>query len=214
MEFIDEKLLEYCEQSSSPESDVLYELNRETHLKVLKSRMLSGHLQGKFLELLSLMLRPKLALEIGTFTGYSAICIAKGIQEGGKLYSLDNNEELMPMAESFIEKAGFLDKVNCVLGDAMTSIQTLSDKKWDFVFIDADKREYLSYYMEVIGQMNSGGVILVDNVLWSGKVIEPIKQNDTATLALVEFNEFVQKDERVENVVVPIRDGLNIIRVK
>jgi predicted O-methyltransferase YrrM len=214
MEFIDEQLLEYCEEQSSEESDVLNQLNRATHLKVLKSRMLSGHLQGKFLEIISQVYQPKCALEIGTFTGYSAICIAKGLQKGGKLFSLDNNEELMPMAEEFIEKAGFTDKVECVLGDALSSIKRLKDQKWDFVFIDADKKEYLQYYHAVIDDMVSGGVIIVDNVLWSGKVIQELKSNDLATKALLEFNSFIQKDDRVENVIIPLRDGLNIIRKK
>lgn len=213
MEFIDEQLLKYCEHSSSQESDVLYKLNRDTNLNVLKSRMLSGHLQGKFLELISLMKAPRFAMEIGTFTGYSAICLAKGIQDGGMLFTIDNNEELMPMAEQYISESGFSEKVTCVLGDALEEITKLKNS-WDLVFIDADKKEYLKYYNAIIDQVTSGGFILVDNVLWSGKVIEAIKPNDFATQALVEFNRFVQEDERVENVVIPLRDGINIIRKK
>lgn len=211
MDFIDQKIQEYVEQHSDKEPEILQLLNRETHLKVLQPRMLSGHLQGRILSMMSKMINPKYILEIGTYTGYSAICMAEGIQADGKLVTIDINEELSDMSQTYFEKSGFRDKIESHVGNALDIIPTLN-YKWDLVFIDADKVNYSNYYDLVIDRLNEGGFIIADNVLWSGKVVEPVKPNDKDTKKLLEFNKKVTEDNRVENVLMPVRDGLMILR--
>jgi predicted O-methyltransferase YrrM len=213
MEFIAQDLSEYCESYTSPESEPLAKLNRETHVKVVSPRMLSGHLQGRFLSFISKLQQPKLIVEIGTYTGYSALCLAEGLAENGKLISIDVNEETSAFAKSFIEKTGYAQKIELVLADAKAYIPTIKDAV-DLVFIDADKKNYLNYYHLVIDKLNKGGLIIADNVLWSGKITLPESEMDKETLALHQFNQFVQKDNRVENLLLPIRDGLMVVRKK
>lgn len=212
MEFIDEGLLAYCEDHTSQEDQLLKYITRETHAKVLMPRMLSGHLQGKVLELLVKMSRPKVILEIGTYTGYSGVCMARGLGEGGKLITLDINDELESLVRGFFKHSGLEDKIDYRLGNALDIIPAM-DEKFDFVFIDADKANYINYYNLVIDKVNPGGIILADNVLWSGKVlVEPTQKIDKDTKALLDYNRMVQEDPRVENVLIPIRDGLMMAR--
>lgn len=212
MEFIDERLLAYCEDHTSPEDELLLHITRETHAKVLMPRMLSGHLQGKVLELLVKMLQPQVILEIGTYTGYSGLCMAKGLGADGKLITLDINDELEPMVRGFFDRSGLASKIDYRLGNALDIIPTLEDR-FDMVFIDADKANYNKYYELVIERVNPGGIILADNVLWSGKVlVEPGQKIDKDTQALLDYNRMVQEDPRVENVLLPIRDGLMMAR--
>ena len=213
MEFLEEKLEEYINEHSSPESQVLYDLNRQTHLNILQPRMLSGHLQGRVLSMLSHMIRPKRILEIGTYTGYAALCLAEGLQKGGELITLDINYKLEDMVNKFVKKAGFEDKIKMKVGNALELIPKL-DKNFDLVFIDADKTNYANYYDLLIDDLPTGAFLIADNVLWSGKVTEPIKNEDEDTAALKAFNEKILNDERVENVLFPIRDGLMVIRKK
>lgn len=211
MEFISKEINSYCETYSDCESELLAKLNRETHLKVVSPRMLSGHLQGRFLSFISKLHQPKLILEIGTYTGYSALCLAEGLHPEGKLISIDVNEETSTFANSFIKTTPYANKIELVVADAKEYIQTIK-MPLDLVFIDADKKNYLSYYNLIINKLSHGGLIIADNVLWSGKIIMPEHDMDRETLALHEFNKFVQKDERVENLLLPIRDGLMIIK--
>lgn len=213
MEFLDEKLEDYVNQHTSPESEILSDLNRQTHINVLQPRMLSGHLQGRTLSLFSKMIQPKRILEIGTYTGYSAICMAEGLSENGKLITIDVNYELEDMVKNYVEKAGFKDQVEMKVGNAMDIIPKL-DKNFDLVFIDADKSNYSNYFDLLIDDLPKGAILIADNVLWSGKVIEPVKKNDIDTEALKIFNKKIQDDDRVENVLLPIRDGLMVIRKK
>ncbi|WP_299201538.1 O-methyltransferase [Brumimicrobium sp.] len=213
MEFLDEKLDDYVNAHTSPESEVLSDLNRQTHIKVLQPRMLSGHLQGRTLSLFSKMMQPKRILEIGTYTGYSAICLAEGLKEEGQLITIDLNYELEEMVKEYVNKAGFSNQIEMKVGDAMEIIPTL-DKNFDLVFIDADKSNYSNYYDLLIDDLPSGAIIIADNVLWSGKVIQATKKNDVDTEALKIFNKKIQDDHRVENVLLPIRDGLMVIRKK
>jgi caffeoyl-CoA O-methyltransferase len=208
MEFIDTALLAYCEQHSTDESSLLKFVSRETHAKVLMPRMLSGHLQGNFLTMLSLMLRPNLVVEIGTYTGYSAICLAQGLQENGKLHTIDINEELGTFVRSNFEKANLQDKIQLHLGNAMELLPQLALQDIDLVFIDADKKNYTHYYDLVIDKVRIGGWIIADNVLWSGKVIT--EANDKDTVAIKAFNDKVQADDRVFNTLLPLRDGLMV----
>ncbi|MBK6482156.1 MAG: class I SAM-dependent methyltransferase [Chitinophagaceae bacterium] len=211
MTFFPEVLERYAEAHTKPESDVLRELNRETHARVLMPQMLSGHLQGQFIRMMSLMLRPKYALEIGTFTGYSAICLCEGLQENGKLFTIDVNEELQEMALRYFEKSGMSHKIDFRIGMAAAIIPTLH-VALDLVFIDADKLNYGLYYDLVFDKVRPGGIILADNVLWSGKVVE--ESQDAETIALKAFSDKVQRDERVDNVLLTLRDGLMVIRKK
>ena len=213
MEFITKELSDYCESNTSPETDILAQLNRETHLKVVSPRMLSGHLQGRFLSFISKLQQPKLILEIGTYTGYSALCLAEGLAENGKLISIDVNEETSAFAKLFIEKTEYANKIDLVLADAKDYIPTIKESI-DLVFIDADKKNYLNYYHLVIDKLNKGGLIIADNVLWSGKITMPESTMDKETIALHQFNQFVQQDNRVENMLLPIRDGLMVVRKK
>lgn len=213
MEFIEKKLTDYCENHTSPESDLLSNLNRDTHLKVVSPRMLSGHLQGRFLSFISKLQKPKLIVEIGTYTGYSALCLAEGLAENGKLISIDVNEETSSYAQSFINKSDYKHQIELIVDDAKTFIPTIT-KPIDLVFIDADKKNYLAYYQLIIEKLNSDGLIIADNVLWSGKITMPESDMDRETLALHEFNKYVKNDSRVENILLPIRDGLMVIRKK
>ncbi len=213
MEFITKELSDYCETFTTHESELLSKLNRETHLKVVSPRMLSGHLQGRFLSFISKLQQPKLIVEIGTYTGYSALCLAEGLAEDGKLISIDVNEETSAFAKSFIEETEFNNKIELVLADAKEYIPTIQ-APIDLVFIDADKKNYINYYQLVIDKLNRGGLIIADNVLWSGKITMPENEMDKETLALHQFNQFIQQDDRVANILLPVRDGLMVIRKK
>ena len=213
MEFIDEKLDDYVCKHTSEEDDLLKELNRQTHLKVLQPRMLSGHFQGRFLSMISKMIQPTSILEIGTYTGYSALCLAEGLKSEGKLLTIDKNPELEDFVRNFFEKSAYSENIEFVIADAMKYIPTIK-QSFDLVFIDADKGNYLNYYKLVIDMIPSGGYLLADNVLWSGKVIDDKSVNDKDTKAIMEFNQYVMNDIRVENVLLPIRDGLLLMRKK
>lgn len=214
MDFLDKRIEEYTENHTSPESEVLIELDRDTNMNILIPRMLSGHLQGRVLSMLSKMIQPKTILEIGTYTGYSAICLAEGLKENGKLYTIDINEELEDMARSYFEKANITKQVDFRIGNALDIIPEIKEDQFDLVFIDADKNNYLNYYELVIDRVNSGGYIIADNVLWSGKVTMETDKMDPDTFAINEFNKHILADSRVENVLFPIRDGLMVIRKK
>ncbi len=211
MEFISDELAKYVENHTKAETSLLKKINRETHLEVLRPRMLSGHLQGRVLSMLSKMIAPNAILEIGTYTGYSALCLAEGLKKDGKLITIDKNEELEARAKSYFDESEYTELIDIRIGDALEIIPTL-DEKFELVFIDADKTNYLNYFNLVIDKLPSGAFIIADNVLWSGKVVQPLDTADDDTKALVKFNEIVQKDDRVENVLFPIRDGLMIIR--
>ncbi|WP_192085319.1 O-methyltransferase [Algoriphagus sp. Y33] len=212
MEFIDPALLTYCETHSSEEDYLLKKIARETQAKVMMPRMISGHLQGKMLELFTKMKNPKTILEIGTYTGYSGICMARGLDKDGKLITLDINDELEVMVRGFFEESGINDKIDYRLGNAMEIIPTLPGP-FDMVFIDADKINYINYYELIIDKMNPGGIILADNVLWSGKILaDESRQIDKNTQAILDFNALIQNDPRVENALLPIRDGVMMAR--
>lgn len=209
MDFLPEPINKYIEEFSSAEDKVLSQLTRETHLKVQMPQMLSGHIQGKFLEFISRMMKPEKILEIGTFTGYSAICLAKGLSPNGLLHTIDINEELQPIIEKHISIAGLQSKIVLHTGDAIQIIPTLKET-FDLVFIDADKQNYSNYFDLVVDKVKAGGLIIADNVLWSGKVVEEKHDKDTASLHA--YNQKVLADSRVENFILPLRDGLNIAR--
>jgi caffeoyl-CoA O-methyltransferase len=211
MEFIDPLLDEYVCAHTENEPAILKELNRKTHLSVLQPRMLSGHFQGRVLSMLSHMIKPENVLEIGTYTGYSALCFAEGIREGGKVITIDVNEELEDLVREYIDKAGMNDKIDYRIGDAMEIIPTLSEQ-FDVVFIDADKKNYCNYYDLVFDKVKTGGYIIADNVLWSGKVLEDNETLDRETKILMDYNNKVHNDVRVQEVLLPIRDGLMIAR--
>ena len=210
IDFIDKDLLKYVESNSQNEPQILKELNRETHLKVLNPRMLSGSYQGRLLSLLSKIISPKSVLEIGTYTGYSALCIAEGLDKNGIIDTIDINEELQEIQNKYFKKSGFEKQINQHVGNALDIIPKI-DKCFDLVFLDADKENYPEYYDLVIDKIVSGGILIADNVLWSGKVIDK-KDSDLTTIKLIEFNNLVQNDKRVETMVLPIRDGLSICR--
>ncbi|MDE2392434.1 MAG: O-methyltransferase [Cytophagales bacterium] len=211
MEFIDQGIEEYARLHTEPENDLLKELVRETHAMVLQPRMLSGHLQGRFLSFIAKVYQPSLILEIGTYTGYSALCMAEGLKPGGRLITIDVNEELETFTRSFFDRSAFKDKIDYRIADAAIEIPSI-EGPIDLVFIDADKRNYALYFDLVIDKMRSGGLILVDNVLWSGKIIEEAAR-DKSTQALRDFNTKVANDPRVEPLLLPIRDGLFLLRV-
>lgn len=211
MNFLPEDLDNYINLHCEEEPKLLKELNHETWEKVINPRMLSGHLQGRVLSMISHMIKPLNILEIGTYTGYSAICLAEGLQQNGKIDTIDINEELESIAKKYFVKAGIKNKINSWFGDAKNIIPTLN-KKYDLVFIDADKINYSVYFDLVFDKINIGGYIIVDNVLWSGKVIQKIKPDDMDTKAIVAFNKKIQEDKRVQNVILPVRDGLMMIR--
>lgn len=211
MEFISEELDNYVCENSANEPSYLQELNRVTHRDVLQPRMLSGHFQGRVLSMIAHMIQPKRILEIGTYTGYSALCFAEGLHENGEIITIDVNEELEEFVHTFIEKAKLQDKVKPMIGDATQIIPTL-DGEFDIVFIDADKRNYCNYYDLVFDKVRKGGYIIADNVLWSGKVLEDYDKLDKSTKIIVDYNRMIHEDKRVEEVILPIRDGLNIAR--
>ena len=207
---MDRKLEEYILEHSTPEDPVLEELYRQTHIRFVNPNMTSGHLQGKFLEMLSLMIMPENILEIGTFTGYSAICLSKGLKPGGKLITIEINDELTAFAHSWICKAGAETRITQLTGNALDLIPEI-DLMFDLVFIDGDKREYNDYYRLVFEKVKPGGFILADNVLWGGKVIET-ETTDPQTQGIIDFNEMIIKESGVDFVIVPLRDGLMLIR--
>lgn len=213
MEFISEELDKYICNHSENEPDYLKELNRKTHLEVLQPRMLSGHYQGRVLSMLSHMIRPNRILEIGTYTGYSALALAEGLQEDGLLITIDVNEELEEMVSTFISKSGMSDKIQNLIGDATELIPGL-DHEFDIVFIDADKKNYITYYNLVFDKVKKGGYIIADNVLWSGKVLEEYDSLDKSTKIIMDYNRLIHEDDRVQEVLFPIRDGLMIARKK
>ncbi len=212
MNFIPAELELYVERHSEDEPQILADLNRETYQKILLPRMLSGHYQGRILSMLSKLISPKVILEIGTYTGYATLCLAEGLRKDGKIHTIDINEELFDFQRKYFDESDWGHQIEQHLGDAVSIIPTLNDT-FDLVFIDADKENYLNYFELIIGKMNSGGVIISDNVLWSGKVLEEAKPNDLSTKVLQEYNLFLKNDSRVETLVLPIRDGLTICRV-
>lgn len=216
MEFISKIIQQYAEQHSDIEPDYLYQLNRYTHLNVLKPRMLSGQLQGRFIAMISKLINPQFVLDIGTYTGYSALCLAEGLKPNGKVHTLDNNEELLIFFRDFLSKTPFQNQVEIHCGDANKSILKLNENvaHWDLIWIDADKENYLNYYQNTIDKLRPGGIIMADNVLWSGKIVEDIDKKDKDTLALKEFNDYVMNDVRVSNILLPIRDGIMMIYKK
>ena len=212
MHFISDDLENYVANHSEAEPDLLVRLDKETHQKILQPRMLSGHFQGRFLSLLSKLINPKHILEIGTYTGYAALCLAEGLQKEGTLDTIDCNEELVTIQNKYFSASPWATQITNYLGDAIKIIPTLN-KKYDLVFIDADKENYINYFHLIVPMMNSGGLILSDNVLWSGKVLEHLHPKDTTTKVLLEYNKLLKDDPRVETVLLPIRDGLTVSRV-
>ena len=213
MDFISEEINDYCLKHSDKEEDLLHELARQTHLKTTQPRMLSGHLQGGFLSMISMLVNPKYVLEIGTFTGYSALCLAKGLQADGKLITIDTNPETALLAKDFFGRSAHKDQIEFILGNAAEVIKTLP-QTFDLVFIDADKKNYALYYDMIIDKVSKGGLILADNVLWSGKILDLEKNNDVDTLTIDAFNKKIASDTRVEKLMLPLRDGLTLIRKK
>lgn len=207
------ELEQYILAHSEPESDVLSELSRATHLQVLRPRMLSGNLQGQFLKMICRMIGARRVLEIGTYTGYAAISMASGLEEGGVLHTIDVNDEIEDFTRGFIERSGVQERIVFHVGDASEIIPRL-EETFDLVFIDADKREYSKYYHLVFDKVRSGGMIIADDVLWDGKVADPDVKLDAQTRGILEFNDMVQSDTRVENVLLPVRHGLMMVRKK
>ncbi len=212
MHFISEELENYVALHSENEPDLLARLNKETHQKILQPRMLSGHFQGRVLSMLSKLVRPTHILEIGTYTGYAALCLAEGLSENGTLDTIDNNEELFDFQKKYFDQSPWANQIHQHLGNALEIIPSLN-RKFDLVFIDADKENYINYFQMIVPMMNKGGIILSDNVLWSGKVLETVKSNDKSTKILLEYNQLLKDDPRVETVLLPIRDGLTVSRV-
>jgi caffeoyl-CoA O-methyltransferase len=202
----------YIRSVSTEEDTVLSELNRYTYLKAVHPQMISGQVQGKFLEMISFMLSPLNILEIGTFTGYSAICLARGLRPGGKLITIEINDELKEISSVFFLKAGIQDKIELITGDAITIIPTLN-YKFDLVFIDGEKEQYIDYYELAKTKVREGGFILADNTLWDGKILDDPGTWDSATRAIFNFNQHVQKDPQTDNVIIPLRDGISLIRI-
>lgn len=209
MDFIKKEILDYAEQHTAEESDLLKTINRETHSQVLMPRMLSGHLQGRILSMVSHLVKPSCILEIGTYTGYSALCLAEGLKPGGKLITIDINEELEERVHGYFKKAGVSSQIDFRIGNALKIIPSLKEK-FDLVFIDADKENYPHYFDLVINSVPLNGIILADNVLWSGKVLDSKPDKDTK--AIIDFNQKVHRDTRVENVLLPVRDGMMMLR--
>lgn len=212
MNFIPAELELYVERHSEDEPQLLAELNKETYQKILLPRMLSGHYQGRILSMLSKLTSPKAILEIGTYTGYATLCLAEGLRKDGVIHTIDINEELVDFQRKYFDKSDWGSQITQHLGEALDIIPTINETI-DLVFIDADKENYLNYFELIIGKMSSGGIIISDNVLWSGKVLEEAKPNDISTKVLQEYNLFLKNDPRVETLVLPIRDGLTICRV-
>lgn len=213
MYFISDPLDDYIENHSENEPELLQQLSRETHQKILQPRMLSGHYQGRVLSMISKLAQPKHILEIGTYTGYSALCLAEGLQKDGELHTIDINEELVDFQRRYFDKSKYGNQIHQHLGNAMEIIPKLKSN-FDMVFIDADKENYSAYFHLIIDKLNPGGLILSDNVLWSGKVLDPDKNHDKSTKALIAYNQLLKNDDRVETVLLPIRDGLTLSRKK
>lgn len=211
MDFLPENISAYAEDHTSSESNLLARVNRDTHAKVLQPRMLSGHLQGRILATFSHMLRPKHVLEIGTYTGYSALCFAEGLANGGIIHTIDINEELEERIKDYFNDSPYAEQIKLHIGNALEIIPGLHET-WDLVFIDADKENYIRYYEMVLDRVRPGGYIIADNVLWSGKVLDDPSSLDLDTRTIVEFNDLIQQDRRVENVLFPVRDGLMVCR--
>jgi predicted O-methyltransferase YrrM len=212
MHFLPENIDNYAVEHSQQEPKILQELSRETWQKVLNPRMLSGAFQGRILSMISKLTQPKNILEIGTYTGYSALCLAEGMVVSGKIFTIDKNEELETLQNKYFEKSGYRNQIEQFVGNALEIIPKI-DEKFDLVFIDADKSNYINYFHLIIDKMNSGGIILSDNVLWSGKVVEKLDPKDKDTKVLLEYNKLLNLDARIETVLLPIRDGLTISRV-
>lgn len=212
MDFIDNSINQYSEAHSTPESEILKNLNRETQANVLLPRMLSGHLQGRVLSMISRMIRPDSILEIGTYTGYSALCLAEGLSETGIIHTIDINDELTPLVKKYVKLSNIEARFNILTGNALDIIPKL-DGPFDLVFIDADKINYSNYFDLVINKVRKGGFLIADNVLWSGKIMMPTEKMDKDTLALHYFNEKITNDKRLEKVLLPIRDGLLVMQV-
>ena len=211
MDFISEKLAEYLSQNSDKEPEILSKLNKETHQKILQPRMLSGHIQGRFLSLISKIKSPLHILEIGTYTGYGTLCLAEGLATNGKIFTIDRNEELINIQNKYFEESGNRDKIVQLTGNAIDILMSL-DENFDLIFIDADKENYIKYFEIVSKKLNPNGIIISDNVLWSGKVVEE-SDNDQETDTLKRFNKLLSKDERFETIILPLRDGLSISRL-
>ncbi len=211
MDFLPPKIEAFSEDHTTEETALLYDLNRQTHLQIMIPRMLSGHMQGRILSLFSKMIQPQNILEIGTYTGYSALCLAEGMKEEGLLITIDKNEELEEFTQSYFNKSDYASQIDFRIGNAVDLIPSIN-LNFDLVFIDADKANYSNYFDLVIEKINKGGYIIADNVLWSGKVVEPIEPNDKDTKAMVHYCEKIHKDPRVENILMPVRDGLMIAR--
>lgn len=212
MEILSSQLESYLDKHISSESELLKRLQRETFQKTTQPQMLSGAHQGRLLSMISKLIRPKTILEIGTFTGYATLCLAEGLAPDGKIITIDRNEELIYLPKKYFAESEFANQIEIKLGNALEVLVELQNETYDLVFIDADKSNYINYYEKVITQMNSGGVILADNVLWYGKVLEEAKPNDKDTQVLQEFNNLTANDPRVESLILPIRDGISIIR--
>ncbi len=209
-DIVNNKIEDYIRKNSSKEPEILKDLNKETHLKVLNPRMLSGHIQGRFLSIITKLIKPKKILEIGTYTGYSAICMAEGLIEKGIIHTIDINEELVSIQNKYFAKSKCNNSIIQHVGDARSIIKSINEK-FDLVFLDADKENYIEYYELVIEKVKKGGLIIADNVLWTGKVVEPEKDDDELTQYLIDFNKMINEDDRVENIILPLRDGLNVI---
>lgn len=212
MDFISEKLTEYISKNSNIEPEILARLNQETHQKILKPRMLSGHIQGRFLSMISKMKSPSTILEIGTYTGYGTLCLLEGLKEDGKIFTIDRNEELLKIQNKYFEKSGKRNKIIQLTGNAKEILNDLNET-YDLVFIDADKENYIEYFKQVSERLNKNGIIISDNVLWSGKVLDSSLEKDEETNALVNFNKILNEDKRFETVILPLRDGLSISRL-
>ena len=212
MDFISKKLIEYISENSSKEPEILAKLNKETYQKVLQPRMLSGHIQGRFLSMISKIKSPSCILEIGTYTGYGTLCLAEGLSNGGKIFTIDRNEELLKIQNKYFEMSGKREKIIQLTGNAKDILENL-DESYDIVFIDADKENYIEYFNLVSERLNNNGIIISDNVLWSGKVLNSPSKNDEETNILIEFNKTLNEDERFETIILPLRDGLSISRL-
>lgn len=213
MEFIEKEIEDYALNHTKSESELLKKINRETHAKIMMPRMLSGHLQGRLLSMFSNMIKPDYILEIGTYTGYSALCLAEGLSEKGKIITIDINEEIEKLVRSFFEQSEYKNKIDYRIGNALNIIPNIN-QELDIVFIDADKENYTTYYDLIFDKVKKGGYIIADNVLWSGKVLMDDSKLDKDTKAIKAFNDKIQQDDRVENILLPVRDGLMICRKK
>ncbi|MDA0330522.1 MAG: O-methyltransferase [Bacteroidetes bacterium] len=211
MDFISDKLTEYLNINSEKEPEILSRLSKETHQKILQPRMLSGHFQGRFLSLISKIKSPKKILEIGTYTGYSTICLAEGLSKNGKIDTIDKNEELIKIQNKYFDESGYRNNIIQHTGDALDILKNLNEK-YDIIFIDADKENYINYFNKVSNKLSENGIIISDNVLWSGKVLDS-KQKDEETSTLVEFNRMINQDKRFNSIIIPIRDGISISRL-